>query len=144
MQAKNYLQKAYKIDMDIICKTAQMEGIQKLINMTMKVWEPYASRHCFEMSSLQKNIVKLAFMEKEKSEEIGELISIRTEVEATINRLEDSTLKNILKLRYVESKSWSQIAEILNCDQRWIYRLHVKGLNAMDKILREYDLVRVS
>lgn len=57
------------------------------------------------------------------------------EIEAVIQRVDDSRMQRILHMRYVEGIFWADIASELGIDCRWTLRLHGKALEKVEKII---------
>lgn len=52
-----------------------------------------------------------------------------------MSQLDDETLARVLTLRYLGLLSYEQIGRALGFSPRHIYRLHVKGVEAMQTLL---------
>lgn len=62
---------------------------------------------------------------------IDNLIKIRHEIAATIEGVDDNTLRTLLRLRYINGHTFEQIAVALNYSWRHIIRLHGQALEVV-------------
>ena len=62
-------------------------------------------------------------------------LKLLMEIEETIGKVEDATERRLLHLRYIQGRKWEEIAEDLDRTERWVYRLHGRGLKAVFEIL---------
>lgn len=58
--------------------------------------------------------------------------AVRLQIGKSIATVEDARLRLILEYRYIDGKTWESIAAALNCDCRWILRLHARALAAVN------------
>lgn len=66
---------------------------------------------------------------------INELLEINKQTVEIVNSLDDVVLRSIFIARYVNFKTWEEIADEFEIDLRWVYRLHKKGLEELEKKL---------
>ena len=57
--------------------------------------------------------------------------AVRLKIGKAIAAVEDTHLRLILEYRYIDGKTWESVAAALNCDCRWILRLHARALAAV-------------
>ena len=57
------------------------------------------------------------------------------QLDALLARLPDQAAAQVLALRYISLMSYAQISEALHFSERHIYRLHLKGVHALDTLL---------
>ena len=57
------------------------------------------------------------------------------EIEAVIQKVDDSRMQRILHMWYVENRKCGEIAAELGIDYRWTQRLHGRALKKIDEIL---------
>ena len=75
---------------------------------------------------------EIADKKKELNCLIAKSLELMDEIEACINRVENSRLRYILFERYICCQKWEDIAEELNLELRWVYVLHGRALKKID------------
>lgn len=80
-------------------------------------------------------IEKHVDMEREIESEFEELIKFRYEVLQMIRSLPDLKQQEVLRRRYMMNKTWEQIAEDMDISDKWVYVLHGRALQEIEKIL---------
>lgn len=74
---------------------------------------------------------KVLEIEEEINREIDELQTVRQEIRAALNQLEDENLKLLMEYRYIDGLTWEQIAVKMNYSYMQICRLHGKALRTI-------------
>lgn len=82
-----------------------------------------------------KAIDTIVDMQVEIRREVCNLVHLKNEARNKINQLSDSRYVGILTDYYINCKTWEQVAEDMNLDLRWVYRLHGRALQILEKIL---------
>ena len=57
------------------------------------------------------------------------------EIEDTVNKLEDPRQQALIIYHYINDLTWEECAEAMGYDLRWIYRLHGRALDEVEKII---------
>ncbi len=79
-------------------------------------------------------VCNIVVLEQEIQEEIEALSTARYEAKTAIEMfVQNITQKDVLELRYLNDLPWSEIAERLHFAERWVYRLHRAGLDAVQQ-----------
>lgn len=79
--------------------------------------------------------IRLSRLTREQKSLQRRLLSRQKQIEYLLSLLEEEQLSRVLALRYLSLLSYEQIALSLHFSPRHIYRLHVKGVMALQKIL---------
>lgn len=79
-------------------------------------------------ASYERILDKVMDIDLQINGHIDNLIKIRHEIVATIEGVEDNTLRTLLRLRYINGHTFEQIAVALNYSWRHIIRLHGQAL----------------
>ena len=125
-----YLSQYKYLNADIDRKIKYLEDCKnKMYNVTGTLSDMPRSGN--RSNVIEDGIANINEIEQTINRDIDELISLRTEIENTINRVRNLNYKEILKCRYLDCKKYEQIAVDKNIDLRWLYRLHEKALNAI-------------
>lgn len=68
---------------------------------------------------------------------IDELLTIRSEIQGTIEKVGDAKLRALLLGRYINFYTWESIAISLGNDWRYTMKLHAIALNEVENILKK-------
>lgn len=79
--------------------------------------------------------IKLGEYEHKLQEELSRLWSMRMDIIANLDKLEDHKYQTLLYARYIEGKTWEVIAYEMNITWRHCYRIHGHALQHFDKII---------
>ena len=58
-------------------------------------------------------------------------IKLQADAELLLATISDEKYKLLLQLRYIDLLKWEEIADRLECDVRWVYRMHGKALRML-------------
>ena len=76
------------------------------------------------------SVEKIIELEETLKQKHTDLIKRKTEIEKTIDALQNETYRLILKLKYINGNNWEQIAVKLDCTYRWVLYLHGQALQS--------------
>lgn len=79
-------------------------------------------------SPIERPMDKVLEIDEEINREIDELQTVRQEIRAALNQLEDENLKLLMEYRYIDGLTWEQIAVKMDISWRWSIKLHGKAL----------------
>lgn len=135
MTAKEYLERAYRIDQMIESKIEQIRSLRELsTKATVALTDmPSGSK---DVHSKESIIAKMLDMENELKVDIDKMIQIKKEVTAAIAAVNDKECQLLLEMRYLRLMSWEQIAVEMQRSIRSIYRLHDKSLEKIFEIIK--------
>ena len=80
-------------------------------------------------------ICKIVELENTINADIDQLVDLKVEITATVQRMDNLAYRTILEQRYLCYKTWEQIAANMGYDVRWLHRLHGKALREAEKLL---------
>ena len=83
-------------------------------------------------SRLESVVSRLVDLEVEVSVAIKEAIKTRERIYGSIEQMQTERYKVCLYMRYILGKTWIEIADKLQCEERWVYRLHRKALEEIE------------
>ena len=84
---------------------------------------------------MEETVVKIIDLENEIDRDIDALVNLKREIMRVVNRIEPAEYRTILEMRYLQFKKWEQIALLMSTDLRWVYRMHGRALNEVQKII---------
>lgn len=79
-------------------------------------------------SPVERPMDKVLEIEEKIKWEIDELKTVRQEIRAALNQLEDENLKLLMEYRYIDGLTWEQIAEKMDYSRQWVTSLHGTAL----------------
>lgn len=82
-------------------------------------------------SPIERPMDKVLEIDMEINREIDTLQTVRQEIRAALNQLEDENLKLLMEYRYIDGLTWEQIAVKMNYSYMQICRLHGKALRTI-------------
>lgn len=86
-------------------------------------------------SKMADAINKCVDMEAEIDDWIDQLVNIKREVIATIEKLDNATEYNVLHLRYIQFKDFQEIADKYGKEYGWATTTHGRALARVQEIL---------
>lgn len=132
MTAKEYLRRAYKLNEEIDqLETAKREMFSRITSIT-----PDYNGDTVSGTKDPHKYDAYAQFAAEIDNRVDELISIKSDILNTINKVEDAKLRTLLIARYINFMTFESIAVMMNYDWRHIMRLHSDGLKAVDEVLK--------
>lgn len=82
-------------------------------------------------SPIERPMDKVLEIDEKINQEIDELQTVRQEIRAALNQLEDESLKLLMEYRYIDGMTWEQIAVEMHYSYMQICRLHGKALKTI-------------
>ena len=132
MTAKEYLRRAYKLNEEI----DQLEAAKRtMFNRITSITPKYNSDTVSGTKDPHKYDAYAQFA-AEIDNRVDELVSIKSDILNTINKVEDAKLRTLLIARYINFMTFESIAVMMNYDWRHIMRLHSVALKAIDEVLK--------
>ena len=132
MTAKEYLRRAYKLNEEIDqLETAKHEMFSRITSIT-----PDYNGDTVSGTKDPHKYDAYAQFAAEIDNRVDELISIKSDILNTINKVEDAKLRTLLIARYINFMTFEGIAVMMNYDWRHIMRLHSAALKAIDEVLK--------
>ena len=124
MTAKEYMEQARYLDMQINSKIEQIRNLNELATKATTVYSDMPHSPNRNTSRMEETVVK-----------IDALVNLKREIMRVVNRIEPVEYRTILEMRYLQFKKWEQIALLMSTDLRWVYRMHGRALNEVQKII---------
>ena len=82
-------------------------------------------------SPIERPMDKVLEIDEEINREIDTLQTVRQEIRAALNQLEDENLKLLMEYRYIDGLTWEQIAVKMHYGFQWVCKLHGRALNRL-------------
>lgn len=128
MNAKEYMNQAYRLDQRINSKLEQLESLNALATKSTTSLDgmPKSSRK--SKSPMAETVVKIVDLQKEINQDIDRLVDLKREYIKIIKEVENPEHQMILEKRYLCFKTWEQIAVDLGYSIQHIYRKRNEAL----------------
>ncbi len=134
VNAKEYLEQAHSMDLQIKSKIAQLKSIQSLSQKVTQVLTDMPKAQMLS-SSLEESVAKVVDLEKEIQESITRLGTLRNEIEQRVALVKPPEVRSVLELRYLAFMDWEEVASSMNYTKRWVLKLHSQGLEQVNSLL---------
>lgn len=135
MDVKNRLREYRRIDMEITTKLEEIKKLEALATKCTQTFSAVPPSGTRDVSRKEDIMLKIVDLEKQVKAAVDELILERKRIEALIDLVDDDVARQILKMRYLSFMRWERIAAELDVKIRWVYRLHAKSINDINKML---------
>lgn len=132
MKAKEYLQQYQNAEREI---NAKLDQIYRLRELATKTTQALTSEHVQSSAEnkVEKIVTKIADLDAEVNAEIDRLVSMKHDIEKTIQQIPDASQRVVIERRYINGERWEQIAVELNYTYRNVCYLHGKALHVVSE-----------
>lgn len=131
MKVKDYLNQAYKAEIQIKSKLEQVETLRALAEKTTTTLS-HTPKGTDQRGQVENILAKIIDMETEINGDIDRLLDLKNDIREWISKVTDPDLRLVLEFRYLCYKSWPQIAEEMHYDIRQIHRIHSQALHSLE------------
>lgn len=135
MTAKEYLGQAYRLDQRINSKLEQVASLNQLATKCTSTITGMPRTPNRGTSTMADTIAKIVDLEAEINADIDSLVDLKREMVSLIKSVNNSEYQTLLELRYLCFHTWEQIAVEMNYGATWIYNVHERALNVIEKLL---------
>jgi len=141
MNAKEYLQQAFKIDRLVKSKIEQVAKLESLATTATQNNFSLAgvptSHDDSHGSKIENLVVDIVILKEQVNAQTAELLKLRGEIQQTLGRIDNLTVRFLLEERYLLYKSWDEICYETGFSRDYVYRLHRQGLSSVEQIRGE-------
>lgn len=128
MTAKEYLNRAYRLDQRINSKLEQLESLNELATKATSTLSDMPKNPRDTTSKMEDILCKIIDLQHEINNDINRLIDLKTNIVDLVKAVPNPEHQMILELRYLCFKTWEQIAVNMGYSVRNIYNLHGAAL----------------
>lgn len=129
MNAKEYLQQAYRLDNRINSNIKEMGDLRE---MAASISSPkYGDKVQISRDGdapFVGALNRIWELEKKIDEEIDTLVDLKDQIRDVISQIENVDEQMVLRYRYIHNYTWEQIGMALSADESTIRRCHKKAL----------------
>ena len=125
---KNYLSKAYQVELRIDDRVAMIQSLRDLAvkaGPTVSDMPGSPNRNIRRMEDI---IVKITDQENELRDEIDRLLDLRKSIHDLIAQVDVPEQQVVLEQRYLRYLGWDEISGNIGVCRRQVYRIHDAGL----------------
>lgn len=132
MTAKEFLRSVREQDSLLRAYEQELEDLRRrAYNISSpKLGDKIQSNH---LATLDEIVDKLDSQIEKVNAAWDELIDRRDMAKSLINTVEDESIRCVLYRYYILIQTWEQIAVEMNYTIRWVYKLHGKALQDLEK-----------
>lgn len=132
MAVKEFLRSAREQDRLLRAYEQELEDLRRrAYNISSpKLGDKIQSNH---LATLDEIVDKLDSQIEKVNAAWDELIDKRDNAKALIDKVEDKSARCVLYRYYILIQAWEQIAVEMNYTIRWVYKLHGKALQDLEK-----------
>lgn len=123
-----YLKRYINLDREIDRKLEEVARLRAKLTRVTEVFtaEPRGGGSIY--GKTEEILAKIVDLEKEIDADVDRLISIRDNIKAVIEAVEDDRERLLLQYRYLDGKTFEWIAAEMNLSWQWVHKLHSKAL----------------
>lgn len=132
MNSKEYLKKAYKIQLDIDTLRETIKELRSSLDGLQAV--SFSEKIQGGKLKDDSNLVNKIFKITELEDKIKRKVELQFEIIDSIEKLNDVNEKAVLRLKYICSLTWEQIAEKMGYSIRNVHLIHKKALKNFKKM----------
>jgi len=134
LTVKEYLSQAFVLNKLVKAKKARIQHLSDMReSIAGGIQNGVKVKTGTKLDPMGEVIAEILDTEEECHRDIIRLLSIQREIETTIEAVAHADHRLILYERYVNLKNWEVIAEDNNYSLKWVYVLHKRGLDAIER-----------
>lgn len=141
MNAKEYLNQAYRLDQRIQSKQEQIASLNELAESCTATMTGMPGNPNRGNSKMADAVCKIVDLENSIAADMDALVVLKAEIVETIKAVDGVDFQLILEKRYICGKSWPEIAVDLGYKMRWLYKMHDEALERVE-IPEKYKAVQ--
>ena len=139
MDAKEFLSRAYLLDLQIQTKMQQIEMLRAFASRVSSGIRKDVVKHDRSQNRMEDTVLKIMEEEEELNRKIDELVDSKRDIREVIDQVENVRQRVILEKRYLLFQDWIVIAIDLNITRRWMDINHGQALRLVQRILDERE-----
>ena len=135
MDAKEFLNRAYRMEQRVQSKLEQIEALKSLATHVTASFGAEPVDRTRNNTAMQDTVIRIMEAEQELNREIDELVDTKQEIKRTIDLVPDVTLRLILEKRNLCFEKWEQIAIDTYYSLRSVQEKHREAVRIVQAIL---------
>ena len=135
MTAKEFLNRAYRLDTSINNRFEQIQRLRSLAGKTTAAYRGETVSHTRNVHSSEDAIIRIIEAEQELNREIDELIVIKNDIRQVIELVADPNCRLLLESRYLCMNHWDDVCSKLEVSRSRVFELHQTALSMVETVL---------
>ena len=131
MTTKEYLSRAYYLDIRIRSKAMQIAELETLATKVNAALSPIKVQTSKDNHKMESTVIKMTEYQEELNNDMKKLIQVKRETKEIIDTVTNDEYRVLLELRYLSSMRWEEIAVEMNYSIDHVFRLHRRALKAV-------------
>jgi len=136
VNAKEYLQKAFRLDQRINSKLQQIESLNALAEKCTTTLTGMPHSQNSSTSAIADTVVKIVSLQVEINKDIDKLVDLKQEIMKLIKSVSNAEYQTLLEERYLCFLSWEQISVDMNYSIQYAFHMHKMALKDIEEILK--------
>lgn len=138
-EVKDWLNRAYKIEIIIRKDKEELEKLKSLINSGMGIdySKPSVQTSKKNEAPFEKSIDKITEYAEEFEENLKKQLEVKREIRNVIDKLDNVLEKNVLVLRHCYFLEWVDIALEMNYSRSQCFRIYNQSIKNIKAILKD-------
>lgn len=136
IDAKQYLRQYLIIVKEIDRNADEIKRIRTLAEKVTQTISTDRVQTSPRGDQLPDAVARIILLEDEITAKIEQMVTVRTDIEVTINRISDQRLRLLLNYRYLDGKTWEEIAVKMGLSYvHIVHRLHPYALKKITDVI---------
>ena len=131
MTAKEFLNQAYRLDLEIKNKLDIMDSMHSLATKASSSYSLVPPSGTRNVHRLEDTLAKIVDMDVEINKSVDRLVDLKKEIYGAISAVDNREYRLLLEMRYLKFMSWEEIAVAMGYNVRHLYRVHSEALAAV-------------
>lgn len=131
MTAKQYLNRAHWLDLQIASKLEQIDELDATITRMTVTFNGGTGSTGRDLHKCERIMNQIIDLQNEVLNDMEELIALKREIMSVIKAVENPEHQTLLEKRYLCSLRWEEISIDMNCSVENVYRIHRAALNSV-------------
>ena len=128
MTAKEYLEQAWKLDLQINAKLEQRDRLRVLAERATSTITAAMVSGTPRRSRMEDAVCEMVDLAHEIEEDIRKLVRLQKAIADSVAAVNPADCRVVLELRYLNFKTWGEIAESMGFEERNVFYIHKKAL----------------
>ncbi len=139
MDAKDFMSRAYLLELQVQTKLQQIEKLRSLASsMSVNINQPMI-RHARNLTGMQDTVMKIMEEEEELNRKIDELVGVKREIRKITDQVNNAVLRLILEKRFLLFQDWMTIAIDMDRTPRWVLAKNREALEIVQMLMDEKE-----
>ena len=137
MNAKEYLNRGFRMDREIDAKMMQIAQLRSLATRIAPDIRRERVTGSTNAASMEDTVIRIIEMEEELNREIDAYVDVKREIAETIAGVADDNCRIVPEMRYLGYMKMKETGEKIGYTERAVRRIHRRGLERVAAILNK-------